>query len=168
MGDLNNGVEGDWNVRGTLRAFQGAELPAGSLDGAVISPSANIGAEKLEHQHVATKDQESTAVTRSGLLHIVKGITGLVLHVTAYNQTACAGASTVTVDIKKNNTTILSSVITLNSATGDRGKATGVVSVTEAAVDDVFTYHITTNASGTDALATGVGVQMILTEKYAA
>lgn len=140
--------------------------PAGYVTNAMVQASAGIVASKLEAYLKSIYAQAGTCVTATVVLGIIRGATGRTIGVEVTNLTACAGSSTITVDVKKNGTTILSSAITLNSSTSTTVPVAGTVSVTALADGDIITAVITTNASGTDALATGVAVQWDYNEDH--
>lgn len=59
-----------------------------------------------------------------------------------------SGTSTsITFDLKKNGTTVLSSPITIVHGDGDRTVLDGTLSVTTFATDDVFTVHLATSST---------------------
>jgi len=166
MMTTGNRCEVDVVVTDVLRVNTSADFPASSITNTMIATSADIDASKLEQYKVVTYAQAGTAATETVILGVIRGATGLTLAVECSNVTACAGASTVTVDVKKNGTTILSSVVTLDSSTGALGVETGTVTVTSLADGDVLTAVITANQSGTDALASGVAVQVDWNEDH--
>jgi hypothetical protein len=96
----------------------------------------------------------------------VHGATGTLKFFKANNIAACAGSSTVTVDLYINGVTALSAVLTLDAATGNRGEEVGVLSTTAVVADDVLEVVITANQSGTDALASGVYAELRIDEDY--
>jgi hypothetical protein len=58
------------------------------------------------------------------------------------------GSSTsITFDLKKNGTAMLSSVITITNTTGDRVVTAGTLSVTTFAADDVLSISMTVSSS---------------------
>jgi len=140
--------------------------PDGFVTNAKVQASAGIVASKLESWQKAVYGQSGTCVSATVLLGIIRGATGRTIGVEVTNQVACAGASTVTVDVKKNGVSILSAVVTLNSSSSTSVPIAGTVSTTTLADGDIITAVITTNASGTDALATGVGVQWDYNEDH--
>ena len=61
--------------------------------------------------------------------------------------TVPGSAASVTIDVKKNGTTILSGVITLTNATGARVRVDGSISVPSFAKDDEFTAVLAVGSS---------------------
>ena len=131
----------------------------GMITNAMVKAGTGVGASKLEAWHRECWGQISTAVTETKVLGIIRGSTGDTVGVEVTNQAACSGSSTVTVDVKKNGVSILSAVVTLNSASSITVPIAGTVTTTSLADGDIITGVITTVASGTDALATGVSLQ---------
>ncbi|MHC4179040.1 MAG: hypothetical protein ACYSWU_16115, partial [Planctomycetota bacterium] len=80
--------------------------------------------------------------------------------------TACTGDATCTVDVKANGTTILSSVVTLDSSTAAYSEQSGTITDTSAADGEYITVVIDATV-GTGALGTGVMVQIDFDEVYA-
>ncbi len=166
MATSSNRTDVETGIFNVLRVNITADLPDGFLTNAKVLASAGISASKLQQHKTVCYAQAGTVATETVILGIIRGTTGLTLAVEVSNVTANAGASTVTVDVKKNGTTILSSVVTLTSGTGAPGVETGTVTVTALADGDVLTAVITSVQSGTDALATGVAVQVDWNEDH--
>lgn len=152
-------------VGGTL-SMKTLNIPFESLKNADVSTTAGIVASKLKHQHVVSKDQIGTAVDATIPLHIALGATCTVVEVAVSNIVACIGDSTVTIDIKKNGTTILDSVITLDSTLpAANGNKRGTIIVPAGLVDNNYTAVITATV-GTGTLATGINVTVVFDEDY--
>ena len=132
----------------------------------MIAAAASIDASKLEAWQKGVYSQVSTAVTATAVLGIIRGTTGTSIGVEVTNATACAGSSTLTVDVQKNGVSILSAPVTLNSSSSTSVPIAGTISVSFLADGDIITAVITTSASGTDALATGVAVQWDYNEDH--
>lgn len=90
---------------------------------------------------------------------------GLINAVKVGSIAAAIGDSTVTVDVKKNNVSVLSSTVTLNSSNTARVAVSGTVNST---VDDVVAGDwievVITISTGTGTLPTGVFVQVEIDE----
>lgn len=154
--------EGDLYVAGNLSASS-FSAPAGSVTNAMVAASAGIDATKLEHQHRPIYAQNGTASSVTVPLHCVRGATGTLLQVQAGTIAACAGAATITVDVKKNGTTVLSSAITLDNGNTARVAEAGTLSVTSLVAGDLLEVVITATAGG-GTLGTGLWVQLTLEE----
>jgi hypothetical protein len=139
-------------------------VPASSVGDAAVSAAAGIDASKLDHQHQQTYSQPNTAATAEvRVLHVVRGATATVLAVKAGSIAKAIGDSTVTIDVKKNGTTILSSTFVLDSSNSNYVAESGTVNVSAGVVGDVYTAHITISA-GSGTLPTGVYVTIELRE----
>ena len=166
MGDIHNLENTTLYVGGVFKPYE-LIVPGGTIVNADVSAAAAIAASKLERAPPIVVSQTGTAVTARHLVRFCKGTTGTIKHVTVSNITACAGSSAVTVDVKKNGTTILSAVVTLNSGTAAYSENEGTITVAALADGDYLEIIITATQSGTDALATGVMCQVDLNEDYA-
>jgi hypothetical protein len=156
-------VQGSLSVTGRLTASQ-FDLPADSVNNAHVVATAAIAATKLQHRNPHRYSQPNTAATaETRVLHRCYGLTGTVVAVHAGSIVAAIGAATVTVDIKKNGTTILSAVITLDNANSAYVGEAGTLSVTSLAQGDVLTAVLTATAGG-GTLPTGVYVEVIVDE----
>jgi hypothetical protein len=157
-------IEGALRVRGQLFA-DSLSLPANSVGDAEISSADPITADKLEHQHMpgwAQPNTTATAETRA--IHVARG-PGTIEAFQAGSIAKCVGDSTVTVDLRKNGTTVLSSVITLDSGNTNRVVETGTLSGSPTVVaGDVLEVVIAISA-GTGTLATGVFCQAVVREQ---
>lgn len=156
--------DGDLRVRGTL-VPDAMRYPAASIVNADISAAAAIETTKLRHRHVRSWAQPNTAATaETRTLHVVM-LPGLINAVKVGSIAAAIGDSTVTVDVKKNNVSVLSSTVTLNSSNTARIAVSGTVN---SAVDDVVAGDwievVITIAAGTGTLPTGVFVQVEIDE----
>jgi len=156
---MPNRLDVDTVVTSVLMCTSSLQVPTGSLTNTMIVASAGISASKVESYQKECWGQIGTAVTETKVLGMIRGSTGTTVGVEVTNQTACGGSSTVTVDVQKNGVSILSAVVTLNSASSITVPIAATVTTTALADGDIITGVITTVASGTDALATGVSVQ---------
>lgn len=156
----------DVHVNGTLSA-KTLDIPASTVIDADVSSAADIAQGKLEHQHAKNYSQPNTAsTTETRVLHVVFGASGTALDFRAASIAAATGNATHTIDLKKNGTTMLSAVITLDNANTAYIAEAGTLSVTALTNGDVLTIvHTATVGSG--ALPTGVGVELRLKEKAA-
>jgi hypothetical protein len=136
-------------------------LPDDTVTDRKIPAGANLSAEKMEQQYqpVYSQGSNTTAVADPGQVkHIVQGATGVLREVIAGCVVANIGDSTVSVDVKKNGTTVLSAPISLTSSHTARQVVTGVLSVVggiDLVEDDVLEVVVTVSA-GTGTLGKGV------------
>ena len=151
-------IEGDVLIRGAL-APESFTAPPQSVSSDAVKTGANIDADKLESRVYASHAQPNTAATTETRSLFVARRPGTVNSVIAGSIAKAVGDSTVTVDVKKNGTTILSAVITLDNANTARVGEAGTVNVSAFVAGDWFEVVITATV-GTGTLPTGVFVQM--------
>lgn len=141
-------------------------LSASSVTDAKVASAADIAATKLRHQHRAMWQQPNTAATaETRVIHHAYG-DGDIIAVKAGSIVAAIGDSTVTIDIKKNGTTILTGTIQLDNANSAYTAEAGTLATMTCSAGDVFTAVITISA-GTGTLPTGVYVALTVNEKPA-
>lgn len=145
-----NKIDGALSVNGRLTPAQ-FDCPAGSLTDAAISSSAAIDGTKLKHLQPASYSDPSATTTATVTKTLYRAQNaGTLLSVYAGNVAPCAGAATIVVDVKKNNVSVLSSTLTLNSANTAR---VGVPATINTALDDyvagdLFEFVATATAGG--------------------
>ncbi len=108
---------GDWFVNGALNA-QSFGPPAGCIDDTAVEAAAGIQASKLQHQYekvFCPLASTVTAATERRVVHVVRGTTGTIQEFRCGVVTACIGAATVTFDLKKNGTTVLTATTVLDN-----------------------------------------------------
>lgn len=156
-------IDGDLHIRGGLSCEDFAP-PANSIDNAAIETAAGILATKLQHQYKPTFSQNGTAGSVGAqVIHIVRGATGTLVRFRAGSIVANVGAATVTVDLKKNGTTMLSAVITLDSANTAYVPEDATLAASALVADDVLSVTIVATAGG-GTLATGLFVEAEIRE----
>lgn len=151
-------IESDVLIRGALVA-ESFTTPAQSVNSDAIKTGANLDADKLESRIYSSHSQPNSAATTETRPLFVARKAGTVKEVAAGSIAKAVGAATVTLDIKKNGMTILSSVITLDSANTNRIVEVGTLSDAPFAAGDWFEVVIVATAGG-GTLPTGVFVQM--------
>lgn len=141
--------------------------PAGCIsDAAVVVPSAGangINTTKLNHrQHVRYSQAEGTSiVTETRIVWLTNGTQASFISARAIEKTATSGGDTVTVDIRKNGTSILSGATPI-SVTGT-SVVIGTITTTSSTVGDYVEVVVTaTHTSGT--LGQGLYVDLIVDE----
>lgn len=157
--------DGPVNFRGGLVTFEEVGLPVTCVGDRQASASDPITAEKLEHQYALTVSQAngSASVTDRRVIHVGHGTAGEVLMVRAGVKTACIGGATLTIDVLKNGTTILSSTFAINSTHAAYELVEGTVSVAAFAAEDVFEVSVTA-ATGGGTQGQGLFVQLVVRE----
>jgi hypothetical protein len=146
-------------------------LPAGSVGDSQANIASPIQATKLQHQYEKTFAQYAglpastqTAASDQWVAHIVRGLTATPIDFKAGCVTVCVGAATITVDLLRNGTTVLTAPITLNnSQTAYQLVTAAGFSVSPWAVGDVLEVKITATAGG-GTLGKGLFAQLNLRE----
>lgn len=151
-GDFN----GDVIVRGALSCTS-FRLPVNSVINDSVDAAASIETTKLLHQYRPSYGQDSGADAATGraVLHVAKGA-GSVIDFKVGASTAGTGTASVTVDLKKNGTTVLSADVTLDSATVAFALAAGTISSAAYVAGDVFEWHVKTSSAGSGAKPKGL------------
>lgn len=159
-------IEDDLHVGGNLSA-DAMSIPSSTIDDDDVKSTAAIQQGKLDHQHrIPYSQPNTTATTETRVLYRCFGASGTILGFHAGSIAANIGAATVTLDLKKNGTTVLSSVITLNNANTARVAVAGTLSVTTLVAGDVLEVVVTATAGG-GTLATGLFAAVTVGEKAA-
>lgn len=144
--------------------FTTIDVPSSSIGNSQVTAGAGIEAEKLEHHHSITGNQPNTAATtETRVIHDVYGATGDVLAFEAGSIVAATGDSTVTLDVLKNGTTILTGVITLDNGNTARITEAGSISVAGLVDGDILEVVIVATV-GTGSLPTGLFYNLRLNE----
>lgn len=137
-----------------------------SLTDQHIAATAAIQATKMVHQHSFKYSQPNTTATaETRTLHVAHA-SGTLVAFRAGSIAIAAGAATVTVDLKKNGTTVLSAVITLDSGNTARVSEDATLSVTSYAAGDWFEI-VTTATAGGGTIPTGFFCEMVCRENPA-
>jgi hypothetical protein len=161
-------VNGDLYISGILRPA-GLIPPVLSVpDSAIALPGAGVSgvqASKLNHrQHVRHNQAEGAAVvTETRLVWITSGAAGNLNSFKAQLKVANIGAATVTVDLKKNGSSVLSAPISFSSADAALAIKTATVTTAASAVNDYYEEVITATAGG-GTLGQGLYTDAILDE----
>jgi hypothetical protein len=142
-------IPDDVVIQGTL-APKAMNYPAGSVDNAAIKTLAGVDATKLTHIHRAVYAQASGSVSASEArtVHVVHGATATLVAFKAGSISACVGAATITVDLKKNGVSVLTATIVLDSANTARVVEAAALTTTSAVAGDVFEVSVTATAGG--------------------
>lgn len=138
-------------------------LPAGTVEADDIEAAAGVEYTKLQQFRAPIYSQTGTAASATIPIGVVYGASGTMVAIKAGSIVACVGAATITVDLKKNGTTMLSSVITLDNANTARIMEAGTLSVTSLTAADFLELVVTATAGG-GTLGTGLLVQVWYSE----
>lgn len=158
-----NIIDGDLRVRGAIIPDSMA-IPANSVGDTQFNSATPLTASKQVHQYVQKYAQDHGAVvaTKTSGIHIAHGA-GTITALVAALKTACIGAATVVVDLKKNGTTVLSGTITLDNSVAAYTSGTATVSSATYAAGDVFEIVVTATAGG-GTIGQGLTVALTLRE----
>ncbi len=150
-------VTGNLYVSGSLSAGS-FNLPAGAVDNAAVIAGAAITADKLQHSHRANYAQASgtTAAADTRVIYTVHGATGVIQAAKFGAITPAIGAATVTIDVKKNGTTVLTGTIGLSSAQAARALVAGTIAGAGTVVAGDVLEIVMTVAAGGGTLPLGV------------
>ena len=158
-------INSDVQIQGNLYA-KGFTPPAGSITDSSINAAAGIQTTKMRHRYTKFAVQPNvTDTTETKGIHVVRGSTATVMEVVAGTIAACIGGATITVDVKKNGTSILNSVLTLNNANTARVAVAASLNVSDVAcvVGDWLEVVITATTGG-GTIGTGLFIQMMIDE----
>lgn len=148
--------EGDCFFAGNVSFGGSVVMPDGAVGDAEIEAFAGVAQTKLEHQHRSGLGQpNTTATSETRVVATIYGTSGTLLSFKAGSIAPCSGAATITVDLKKNGASVLSAVITLDSANTARVAESGSFSSTTLAAGDVLEVVVTATAGG-GTLGTGL------------
>lgn len=131
------------------RMIGSLQLDAGSVEDQHISSSTKIDADKAQHLYRAWTNFDlaigATPVAREEIVHVCE-VAGTIRQFAALCNETGTSAS-VTFDLKKNGTTVLSSVVTITNATADKAVVDGTLSSTTVAVGDILSIALAVSSS---------------------
>lgn len=133
-------VQGDAQITGGLSAAS-MTLATGSVTNATVASGAAIDTAKLMHRYKGCVKQ-ATAAALTEVVTRVNGATGTIRSFNCGSVVKCTSGS-VTIDLKKNGTTCLSSTVVLDSGNTNYISEAGSLSVTSLVVGDVLTVVVT-------------------------
>jgi hypothetical protein len=152
----------DLYVNGNFAA-KSMSVPLGAVADAQVAAGAEIATSKLRHKHKKSISQAGTAATETRAIHVCAGLTGTAVSFAAGLIAANSGAATVSVDLKKNGTSILTAPISLTTTPAARTLLAGTISSGALVVGDWLEVVITATAGG-GTLGTGLFVQLEIDE----
>lgn len=160
---MANTFDGDVLVRGTLRCG-GFQPPLNSVGNTQFNSADPLAATKQDHQYVKeVKQAHGTAVVaRREVIHRAHAA-GSIVGVDAGLVVACVGGATVTIDIKKNGTTVLSGSVVLDNTNSAFTSEAGAFSSTTLAAGDVLEADVTVAAGG-GTIGQGLYVSLVVRE----
>lgn len=139
----------DTLMTGLVKFEQAPVVPNNSFGDSQIGSSNPILATKLKHQYVPTYGQPhgTAAITERKTVHVARSA-GDVVAIEAGPVVAAVGVATVTFDLRKNGTTVLTGVITITNAHAAYAKVAGAISSAPYVAGDVFELVVTATAGG--------------------
>jgi hypothetical protein len=137
----------------------------GSVTNASVANNAAIASTKLQQRRKAFYAKPSATAAAAETIPIARiyGATASLVALRVGSVVACVGDSTVTIDLKKNGTSVLSATVQLDSANTARVTEAATINTTGAVVDDLFELVVTVSA-GTGTLATGIFAELVYDE----
>lgn len=142
-------------------------IPSGTLTNAGVAAGANLDADKLEHRfRVLFNQVHGSAATAERRPVFQANGTGVINRVSAGSVVACVGGATITVDVKKNGTTVLTASIVLDNGNTAYVAEDGTLSVTALAANDILEVAVTV-ATGGGTLGQGLFVVLDIDENGA-
>ncbi len=140
--------------------------PDGCITNAAVALATPIDAEKIEQQKTISRDLCAHGVDFAAVrkhLHTVQGATGTLLKFQAGNSTAAGATTTVTIQLKKNGSNILSAAITLDSTNTAFTGLESAAGFSSAALVAGDVLEVDATISGTNE-PQGVFVTLVLNE----
>lgn len=132
------------------QTFRSIVLPAACVGNNEVKDSDPIEQDKLEHQHRVNYSQAhgSASVDERRVVHVVRGAGATLKQVVAGVSVACLSGATITVDVLKNGTTILTAPIEIDDADVAYDLVAGVIDDADLAQDDVLEVVVDVTAGG--------------------
>lgn len=157
---MSTQIDDDLYVRGACVPST-LVIPANSINNeAQIQAGLNLSADKTEQRFFPAWSQPNTAATAETRTLFVARRAGVVNAVLAGSIAKAIGDSTVTVDVKKNGTSILTAVITLDNANTARVAEAGAISGAGTFVSGDWYEVVIAISAGSGTLPTGVFVML--------
>lgn len=141
-------VEGDLVVRGSLRANKFA-VPSESVGNTQFNPADPLAATKQDHQYVKgfAQPHGTAAVAERRAIHVAHA-PGQVVDITVGVVVANIGGATITIDLRNNDTTILSTPLVLDNTNAAFTSIPGTLSATSLSAGDVLEIVVTVSVGG--------------------
>ena len=151
-------------VNGPLVCRGGVTLPANVIGNNQFSSTSPLEVEKMVHQYYPRDGQPhgTAAVAVRKVLHIARAA-GVLLEFIVQPVVAAVGDSTVTVDLYKNGSSILTGTITINNGKAAFSITSGTFSATPYVVNDTFEV-VQTISAGSGTLPQGMNWQLKVKE----
>lgn len=156
-------IPNDVLITGVLTPQGGISLPINAVADAQVISGASIQATKLTHDHFEKYAQAGTVATAGPLPFFEARNGGTLVEFGAGSIAVAVGAATVTIDLKKNGSTVLTSVITLDNTNTIRIARLATIAAASYVVGDWFEIAVTATAGG-GTLPTGLLVYGLFRE----
>ena len=149
-------VDEDGQFRGAVTLLN-AKLNDGSVSNQHVAASAGIAADKLQQQHrqVFAQKSDATAAAEERIVHVIHGASGTIKTFKAGCVEANMVDATITVDLHKNGSTVLTAPIILDNGDAAYDLVEGTIDDDSVVVDDVLEVTVTVDA-GVGTLGKGV------------
>jgi len=144
----------------------GVTMPAESIPDSAVKTAAGLQSTKIQQRprvFGAQGDSNDTVVADTRVIYVVSGATGTLRNFRIGCVTACTGNATITIDLKKNGTTVLAAPKVLDNSQIDRQSVEASIQTQACVQGDVFELVVTVNA-GTGALGAGLFWSLTLEE----
>lgn len=162
-----NVIDSDLLVQGNIIISGGGTiaLPANAVGNTQVSAASPLTVDKSVQQINCVYAQKHGAVVADDTGTFIHGAlaAGVVHSIQAWVRVIPVGAATVTVDLKKNGTTVLTAVITLDSGNVAYTVEIGAITTTAYVAGDFFEVVIDATAGG-GTLPQGLGVEVVFRE----
>jgi hypothetical protein len=160
-------IQGDCHFSGNVTFGGQVTLPTGAVTAAKVAAGAKVEASKIQQRGAGIAwnylNSNDPAATKTFPVHVVFGATGTLVGFQAGCVVPCVGTATVTVDLRKNGSTVLSAVITLDSSQTARQQVSAAINNAAVAVGDVLEVVVTASA-GTGTLGQGLFGVLVIDE----
>jgi hypothetical protein len=154
-------------VGGTF-APSNLNAPTGCIGDAQIAAAAGIKASKLQHQYVQPYSQPgaSNAAVERKVAHVVRGATGLVVDFNVGARVAAIGGATATIDLQANGVSLLTTPVSLTSATAAYALLAGSLAAGAASLTAGMVIEVVVSAAtvGGGTLAQGLFAEVNIRE----
>lgn len=153
-------IDADVLIKG-ICVPQEVTVPNNSIkDSNAIAAGANLSADKTEQRYSPSWSQPNSAATTETRTVFVARRAGTLNQFVAGSIAAAIGNSTVTLDLRKNGTTALTAVVTLDNANVARIVEAGAISGAGTFVAGDWFEVVLVATIGTGTLPTGVFCQL--------
>lgn len=158
-------TDDDCNFAGKVNFSGSVGFPVGCVGDPQVNPSSPIDVTKLRHRHNITSSQVQgvAAVTERRVVHRARAA-GTVTSFYAGLTVVCTGAATLTFDVLRNGTTMLSAPLVIGNAVAAYNSLPGsLIASPVYAAGDVIEVVLTATAGG-GGLGQGAFSALVLTE----